>query len=123
VGTAQKQGFGTWKLEACPMDGGGLVLRDGVVTSAWRREKDIYLAESGKPEIKLAAGQDASIAANRQGVYVVWSTPQGIAAHVPGADRATKLSDAGAFPSGVTAPDGTVVFAWEENGAISVARM
>jgi hypothetical protein len=94
-----------------------------VEISAWRREKDVYLAEAGKPEIKLAAGQDAAIAASKQGVYVAWSTPQGIAAHVPGAERATKLSDAGGFPSGVTTPDGTVVFAWEENGAISVARM
>ena len=50
-------------------------------------------------------------------------TPEGIAAHVPNATRVTKLSEAGAFPSITTAPDGAMVVAWEENGSISVTRM
>ena len=123
VGAAMKQGVGTWKLEACPMDGGGLVVRNGQITSAWRREKDVYLAEEGKPEIKLGPGQDLALGANNQGVYAVWSTPDGIAAHVPNASRTTKLSDAGAFPSMTTAGDGAMVVAWEQNGSISVMRM
>ncbi len=123
AGPAEKQGVGTWKLDACPMDGGGLVVREGQIVSAWRREKDVYLAESGKPEIKLGAGQDIALGANNQGVYAVWSTAQGIAAHVPEASRVTKLSGAGAFPAMVTAGDGAIVVAWEENGAITVMRM
>ena len=70
-----QQGVGTWKLDACPMDGGGLVLRNGRTASAWRRGKDVYLVEEGKPEMKLAAGQDVAMAANNQGLYVVWSAP------------------------------------------------
>ncbi|MBI1791756.1 MAG: exo-alpha-sialidase, partial [Acidobacteria bacterium] len=35
---AEKAGTGTWVLNACPMDGGGLALGpDGKVVSAWRR--------------------------------------------------------------------------------------
>lgn len=123
AGPAQKQGTGTWKLEACPMDGGGVVIREGSIISAWRREKDIYLAESGKPERKLGPGQDVALGANNQGVYAVWSTPEGIVAHLPNADRVTSLSQTGGFPAMVTAPDGAMVVAWEENGSIATTRM
>ena len=48
VGAPVKQGEGTWKLDACPMDGGGVAVRDGQVASAWRRDHDIYLATAGQ---------------------------------------------------------------------------
>jgi hypothetical protein len=119
---AEKQGVGTWKLEACPMDGGGIVVQGGRIASAWRREKDVYLAETGKAEIRLGTGQDVALAANPQGLYVAWSTPSGIAMHVP-RGTVTKLSDAGAFPALVTMPNGAILAAWEENGSIATARM
>jgi hypothetical protein len=121
-GPAVKQGDGTWKLDACPMDGGGLVVRDGEVASAWRREHDIYLAAPGKPELKLGGGQDVALGANSQGLYVVWSTPSGIALHAPGAAAPSQLSSAGAFPAIVALSDGAMLVAWEENGAIVTAR-
>jgi len=122
VGAAVKQGSGTWKIDACPMDGGGIVARNGRLSSAWRREHDIYLAEAGKAEIKLGAGQDVALAANRQGLYAIWSTPAGIEMRLPGAERNTLVANAGAFPALVTTPDGAILAAWEENGAITVTR-
>ena len=104
LGPAVKQGDGTWKLDACPMDGGGLVVRDGQIASAWRREHDIYLAAPGKPEVKVGSGQDVALGANAQGLYVVWSTPSGIALHAPGSATPSQLSKAGAFPAIVDAP-------------------
>jgi len=123
VTQAQRQGTGTWKLEACPMDGGGLVVRNGQISSAWRREKDVYLAAAGKPEKRLATGQDVALGANDQGLYIAWSTPQGVMLQQPGAPQPAKLSDAGGFPAIVAMPDGAMLVAWEENGSISVARL
>ncbi len=122
VSAAAKSGSGTWKLDACPMDGVGLAVRNGELYSAWRREHDVYLAEPGKPEIKLGAGMDVAFAVNARGSYVAWTTPQGIAAHVPGSDTPLQISQSGAFPALVTLPDGAVLAAWEENGAISFHR-
>jgi len=122
LGAAQREGNGSWKLEACPMDGGGVAVRDGRVGSAWRREKDIYLAELGRPERKLGAGQDVALAANNQGWYAVWSSHAGIQAMVPGGTEITQLSPAGAFPAVVTTAGGVVMAAWEENGGIATAR-
>jgi hypothetical protein len=122
AGSAVKSGTGTWKLDACPMDGGGLAVRNGEITAAWRREHDVYLAEPGKPEVKLSAGVDVALAANGQGAYVAWTTPQGIEAHVPGTAAPVHLSKAGAFPALVALPDGGILAAWEENNAISFHR-
>jgi len=121
AGAAVKQGDGTWKLDACPMDGGGIAVRDGQIASAWRREHDIYLAAPGKPEVKIGSGQDVAFGANSQGFYAAWSTPAGIALYAAGAT--SQLSSAGAFPAIVALPDGGMLVAWEEGGAIATARL
>ena len=122
VGAAVKQGEGTWKLDACPMDGGGVAVRDGQIGSAWRREHDIFLVTPGKPEVKIGSGQDVALGANSKGFYAAWSTPAGIALYAPGTSNTSHLSSGGAFPVMVALPDGMLV-AWEESGAIATARL
>lgn len=123
VGSAVKQGQGTWKLEACPMDGGGIALRNGELVSAWRREKEVYLARAGKPEVKLAIGQDVTLASTSKGEYVVWTNGKSIEVMTPGASAPERLSEAGAFASIVALPGGGVLAAWEENGGIATRRL
>jgi hypothetical protein len=119
VSQATKAGTGTWKLKACPMDGGGIAMRNGVIVTAWRRDKDIFLAEGTAAEVRLGSGQDAALAAGEKGAYVVWTTPAGVAAHIPGAAGIRALSAAGGFPALAALADGTVLAAWEENGTIA----
>jgi hypothetical protein len=62
-GKATKLGVGTWKLNACPMDGGGLAVdENGTVHTAWRREGDVYYCKPNGNEIKLAQGRSCGIA-------------------------------------------------------------
>jgi hypothetical protein len=119
-GAPQKSGTGTWKLDACPMDGGGLAYRDGTLMAAWRRDRDVYIDEPGKPELKVGTGTDVAFALSPQGPYIVWTTPQGIQAQVPTSRFPVRLSESGAFPAIVALPNGGLLAAWEENGAISV---
>jgi hypothetical protein len=121
-GAPVKSGSGTWKLDACPMDGGGLAVRNGELIAAWRREHDVYLAEPGKPEVKLGTGMDVGFAVNAKGPYAVWTTPKGIEAHVPNSNTPVRISEAGAFATLVALPDGGMLAAWEENGAIAFHR-
>ncbi len=52
---AQKLGTGTWKLDGCPMDGGGLAFSPGGAwLTAWRRERAIFTSEPGAPETPVA---------------------------------------------------------------------
>jgi hypothetical protein len=52
---AQKLGAGEWKLNACPMDGGGIaVSASGSWQAVWRREHTVYLSTKETPERRLA---------------------------------------------------------------------
>jgi BNR/Asp-box repeat len=123
AGPAVKQGQGTWKLDACPMDGGGIAASGGEIVTAWRREHDVYLSRPGQPEVRLGPGQDVAVAANRRGPYAVWSSAGAIEGMPPGASAPVHLADHGAFPSIVALPDGAMLAAWEENGAIATRRI
>ena len=53
---ARKLGTGSWKLEGCPMDGGGLAFAPaGDWIAVWRREKAIFASEAGIPEAPVAS--------------------------------------------------------------------
>jgi hypothetical protein len=118
-GKAEKSGEGTWKLKACPMDGGGIALGPGrEVAAVWRRMETIFLAYPGKPEHELGAGKDAAIAWGRKGVYTAWSGPHGLRAMLPGDSEPIHLAPKGAYVQlGGSDP---VIAAWEQDGQIMV---
>ena len=122
-GPAQKLGEGTWKLDACPMDGGAIAVDRGRVVSAWRREGDVFLASPGKPESRLGEGKDVAMALGAKGAYVAWVTGKNLIIHLPGAEKVTNISNDGAYPDLVALPDGAVLAAWEERGTIRVERL
>lgn len=118
---ADKQGKGTWVLNACPMDGGGVVTTpDGNLATTWRRDQGVYLAPSGAAETKLGMGKDPAIAAGADGVYVAWSHGAGLRAQVPGKAEPVELAPTGAFVQLAAVPDGPVLAAWEANGSVVV---
>lgn len=86
-GRAQKLGKGSWVLNGCPMDGGGLALSEnGNVATVWNRKGVIYSCEPGKEEKKLGEGRNCTIeSVNEKNVYawvedgnVIVMEPQGI---------------------------------------------
>ena len=123
AGAAAKQGTGTWKLNACPMDGGGIALEHDEIVTAWRREHDIYLARPGHPETKLGPGMDVALATNTKGSYAVWTNGKGIDALTPGSSTPQRIAETGAFPTIAALPDGSMLAAWEENGTIATAKL
>jgi len=48
---------GTWMLNACPMDGGGLAVSPTKVLTAWQRETNVLLAEPGHTEKQIGQRQ------------------------------------------------------------------
>jgi hypothetical protein len=51
---AIKLGNGSWKLNGCPMDGGGLVIdKNGNPQTVWRREEKSMPLRPEKPKRKL----------------------------------------------------------------------
>jgi hypothetical protein len=113
-----KLGTGTWKLNACPMDGGGIAITQGNIYSAWRRENTIYSSQPGKPEVAIGQGKDVATAPSPNGVDVAWVGTNGIMLRRAGAREVITVAEAGASPAITTLLDGTLVVAWEDNGAI-----
>jgi len=70
-GQAQKLGTGNWKLDGCPMDGGGLAINEnGTIQTVWKREAKIYAAMPGMPEKEIGEGRGCTIeTVNNKNVY------------------------------------------------------
>lgn len=117
---AERLGSGTWKLEACPMDGGGLALdNDGKLWSAWRREDRVIVFSPKGEERVLGPGKDPSIAAGAKQVAVAW-TDHGVK-YVLGNGDVKVLDEAGSF---VSLTGGAHIYAaWESGAGIKVARI
>ena len=120
---ADKPNMGTWKLDACPMDGGGLAFDHGKLVTVWRRGTEIFLDHPGAPEASLGEGKDVAIAAGSRGTYVVWSGSQGLEALYPGTKLPVKISDDGGFPAVAALPDGSALAAWEEKESIRIEKL
>lgn len=59
---AQKLGIGSWKLNGCPMDGGGLAINNnGIPQTVWRREGKIYASTVGSAEKQIGEGKGCTI--------------------------------------------------------------
>lgn len=115
-GGTRKLGSATWKLDACPMDGGDIAANGvGEVASVWRRESELYCTDAASPERRIATGEQGAIAFGPRGVWIAWSEKRGGAIYLaaPKSETPRKLCDAGSdvvlagWKSGVAA-------AWEE---------
>ncbi len=114
-----KLGNGSWNINACPMDGGGIALGHGRITTAWRREKQLYLDVPGEPEQSIGEGADVAVAEGAKGVYAIWTSGGAVMARTPSGQPAT-MAEHGAFPTLLALPDGKVLAAWEDAGKITV---
>jgi hypothetical protein len=119
---APKLGNGTWEIDFCPMDGGGIAVDDKRrLTSVWRRQDSIYLAVPGQSEILIGQGKDPAITITNEGVYTAWSGPGGIYAQKPGSPRPSLVGAGGTYVS--LAGKGPVFAVWENKGTIVVSRL
>lgn len=112
----RKLGTGTWLLQACPMDGGGLSISEGKLVSAWRRQNGIFLTLGDEPEQQIGQGRNPAPA----GQAVVWEDAAGrIALKRNLASSIEIVAPRGAFPTMTTSSLG-LVLAWESPDRIEV---
>jgi hypothetical protein len=121
---AIKQGTGAWPLQACPMDGGAIVLGGGAVHTIWRREQTIYTsttapgASASGPEATLGTGRDPVIDANGGRLDAAWTDTSGTV-QLRQHGRASRALGPGGFAALLARPAATVV-AVEHQGRVSV---
>jgi hypothetical protein len=122
VSKTEKVGSGTWAINACPMDGGGLAYSKERMVSAWRRGNDVYVSTADVPETRIGDGVDIALAVNGNRTYVAWQKAGKIAVWASGTIEVL-TERGGGFPALVGLPGGGVLAAWESGGAISTRRL
>lgn len=117
----QKLGEGTWKINMCPMDGGGVTFVGGQAITAWRREESIFMDKPGRPEVKLGDGSDVAVTSSEGRIYIVWINGTRLELWASGKREA--LANDAEFPAVTAIPGGGALAAWEESGGISFRRL
>lgn len=73
-GQAIKLGKGSWALNGCPMDGGGMYIdKNGRVETAWGRENTLYSCIEGGTETPLGEGRHIVLTGFDNKRIYVWS--------------------------------------------------
>ncbi len=116
-GEAEKLGNGSWALDGCPMDGGGLAFNDkGIVQTVWRRQSKIYSCEPGKQEKEIGEGKSCCIETlNGRNIYA-WCENNDIICLLP--DGSTKSLGKGSLPLIKPVSNDEFICIWEDEGQI-----
>ena len=121
-GQAQKLGTGDFMINGCPMDGGDLAGEGGNVTTVWRRQMDVFVAELEKPEIKLGPGRTPVILRTVDGDAIAWQQDGTIQFRWP-SGKTISLGN-GQYPKlAMMANSKTVLVSYERDGKILVSSI
>lgn len=114
----QKLGLDTWKLNGCPMDGGGLLVNaaNGVET-VWQRKGMVYYCRPGAPEVFVANGRTCGINGDGVNTFITYQT--GDTLKVAGlTHKPVQVVGNGAFLQSAVLAGGKLFCVWEQDGVI-----
>ena len=114
---AQKLGNGSWKLNGCPMDGGGLVVnKEGIIQTAWRREKYIYASIPGAQEKVIGEGKGCTIEILKDKNVYAWDENGNLVVLDENGNK--KMVGKGGLPVLKAIDDHHVICVWENDKQI-----
>ncbi len=120
---AQKLGNGTWKLNACPIDGGDLAFNaNNSISTTWRRKGNIYYTKPGENEIDLGTGRDCSISIIGNQPLVAMSDNGTLKLKYIGTNKEINIGK-GNYLKVTGLPDHQLLCVWEEENAIKTRRI
>lgn len=120
---ARKLGMGTWVLEGCPMDGGGVSIDDaGNVHTAWQREGAVFYCKPSAREEKLAVGKSVSITLQQNLPVVMLQDKDGVKL-ISVENNQQKLIGSGSFLKSIQLPDNQMICVWEQDNKIMVKKV
>ncbi|NDK55620.1 hypothetical protein GWO68_06820 [Pontibacter sp. BT213] len=109
-----KLGQGTWKVEGCPMDGGGLMLDESnQVHTAWQRDGHIYYAQPGKTEVEVGEGRNCRISGGEYPV-IAWKDDKALKVKFLNSENIQTIGE-GSYIETMEMPDKTTLCVWEND--------
>jgi len=117
----QKLGAGTWKLNACPMDGGAVSISStGRPLTVWRRENMLYTCRPGEQEKAVAAGRNVTATTRSENSALAWD--EGGTVWLKYNDKGPVAIGKGQMPS-VALFEKSAVCVWELDGQVMQATV
>lgn len=115
---AQKMGLDTWKLNGCPMDGGGIRLNaSNQIQTTWQRKGEIYFAQGTDPEVYIGKGKTCSLTGNAQQAAIVYQNNDTLRMVTIPDKRATIIGE-GNFIRSVRLSNAQNLFVWEQGDLV-----
>ena len=113
-GNASKLGGGTWPLNACPMDGGGVVFNsDNTISTAWQRQGTVYYCSPGSSEKEVGKGRDCSISSGKNETIVALTSGDVIKYKNLQTNAETMVGN-GTYLKTLVLPNSRVLCVWED---------
>jgi BNR repeat-like domain len=108
---ARKLGQGTWSLNVCPMDGGGLA----GIYSTWRRDKAVYFTDDKPGEHLLhQTGRQPVVAIGKGEPYFLWQKDSQLMLKKGLNSNPITIAENGSFPSiASVSKDQSPIVVWE----------
>ncbi len=117
----QKLGQGTWKLNACPMDGGTVALDNfGQPVTVWRRENTLYLCKPQEQEVAVGTGRNVIMATGLSHQVIGWDEQNTIWVKVN--NQLPVKIGTGQLPS-IAVAKNVAFCVWETNGQINARKI
>lgn len=117
---AEKLGTGGWKLNGCPMDGGGLAINEkGAIQTVWRREGKVYSSTPGLKEKEIGEGKGCTIETVKENNIYAWTENGKIV--ITDTRGKKKLLGEGSLPIVKAIDDKLVICLWEKEKKIHSA--
>jgi len=120
---ARKLGTGTWKLNGCPMDGGGVFIdRTGTVHTVWQREGTVYYCKPGETETVVDKGRTCSIAGTAENAIITMEKKDTLKL-VKLPEKSEITIGKGGFLKSAGLPGNKILCVWEEDNMIKFKRV
>ena len=119
----EKLGMGTWKLNGCPMDGGGVAIDEhNQVLTTWQREGIVYYCKPHEKEISIDKGRIGSIAASKGKIICCYQNSNEIRMKdmINGKDQTIAK---GSFVKSIVLPTQSILFVWEQDQRIEFKKL
>lgn len=115
-GTAMKLGEGNWKLDGCPMDGGGITVNNGLIKTVWRRMDTIYSDIPGKHEEMIGKGKNCTIENTGNANAYAWLEGKNIVCLLP--NKKKIVVGEGTFPVLQQLNAKQLICVWEKDKSV-----
>lgn len=121
--SAQKLGMDTWKLNGCPMDGGGITISNSnVISTTWQRKGSVYFCQPGQPEIFIANGRTCSISGTGDNPVLTFQNNDTVRVMTLRNRKEVAVGN-GSFLKSVLLPDSKVLCVWEQDNKIKFKKI